>query len=77
MSKPDLDKYKTLKDNTLLEQYVHYVVDQIADVRTPLNVDPELEIHVRKATCEVIQYYFQTKLSQLDQDVLSGVDNWS
>ena len=64
----------TLK-GTKIYEFLEEVKLNVADIRKPINVKPEIEIEVRKAVCEVIDDMIIQRLKTTDTPE-KAEDNW-
>lgn len=69
------DLSKTI-EHTQLYEFLEEVKMQVADIRKPINVKPEIEVEVRKAVCEVIDDMIIQRLKTADAEKINGADNW-
>jgi len=65
----------TLK-GTQFYDFLEDVKLNVADIRRPINIKPEIEIEVRKAVCEVIDDMIIQRLKTADEPTEKAEDNW-
>lgn len=71
--------YKVLSASlkgTRIYEFLEEIKQNVADIRKPINVKPELEVAVRKAVCEVIDDMIIAKLKVSEATESKGDDNY-
>lgn len=71
--------YKTLGNvlkGTQFYDFIEEVKLNVADIRKPVNVKPEIQVEVRVAVCEVIDEMIISKLKVNVETEEKGEDNW-
>jgi len=72
----DLNALSKTLEGTQLYPFLEEVKMQVADIRRPINIKPEIEIEVRKAVCEVIDDMIIQRLKTADEPTEKAEDNW-
>ncbi|NCB02567.1 MAG: hypothetical protein EOM67_10425 [Spirochaetia bacterium] len=72
----DLKSLSASLKGTQLYDFLEEVKMNVADIRKPINVPPEMEVSVRKAVCEVIDDMIIQRLKTADEPTEKAEDNW-
>ena len=66
----------SLKGSKIYE-FLEEVKHNVADIRKPINVKPEIEVEVRRAVCEVIDEMIIARLKVSEETESKGNDNFN